>query len=88
MWFVIIPFYLRFCRICLPLSCNSKLGGRSSPDGWSDGMLRDTMYRLGDDGDNITVEVNNVLVQKKIHNVFGVIKGYVDAGTVLCFTGL
>uniref|UniRef100_A0A671R8E3 Transferrin receptor protein 1 n=1 Tax=Sinocyclocheilus anshuiensis TaxID=1608454 RepID=A0A671R8E3_9TELE len=57
----------------------SKLGGRTSPDGWSDGMLRDTMYRLGDDGDIITVEVNNVLIQKKIHNVFGVIKGYMDA---------
>uniref|UniRef100_A0A671S8H8 Transferrin receptor protein 1 n=1 Tax=Sinocyclocheilus anshuiensis TaxID=1608454 RepID=A0A671S8H8_9TELE len=56
----------------------SKLGGRTSSDGWSDGMLRDTMYKLGDDGDNITVEVKNVLVQKKIHNVFGVIKGYTD----------
>uniref|UniRef100_A0A8C1XCY6 Transferrin receptor protein 1 n=1 Tax=Cyprinus carpio TaxID=7962 RepID=A0A8C1XCY6_CYPCA len=29
--------------------------------------------------DIITVEVNNVLIQKKIHNVFGVIKGYMDA---------
>uniref|UniRef100_A0A8C1XI06 Transferrin receptor protein 1 n=1 Tax=Cyprinus carpio TaxID=7962 RepID=A0A8C1XI06_CYPCA len=57
----------------------SKLGGRTSPDGWSDGMLRDTMYSLGDEGDIITVEVNNVLIQKKIHNVFGVIKGYMDA---------
>uniref|UniRef100_A0A672NX80 Transferrin receptor protein 1 n=1 Tax=Sinocyclocheilus grahami TaxID=75366 RepID=A0A672NX80_SINGR len=56
----------------------SKLGGRTSTDGWSDGMLRDTMYKLGDDGDNITVEVKNVLIQKKIHNVFGVIKGYTD----------
>lgn len=56
----------------------SKLGGRTSPDGWSDGMLRDTMYKLGDDGDIITVEVKNVLIQKKIHNVFGVIKGYTD----------
>lgn len=55
----------------------SKLGGRTLPDGWSDRMLWDT--RLGDEGDNITVEVNNVLVQKKIHNVFGVIKGYLDA---------
>uniref|UniRef100_A0A8C1RJ02 Transferrin receptor protein 1 n=1 Tax=Cyprinus carpio TaxID=7962 RepID=A0A8C1RJ02_CYPCA len=56
----------------------SKLGGRTSPDDWSDGMLRDTMYKLGDDGDIITVEVKNVLIQKKIHNVFGVIKGYMD----------
>lgn len=50
-------------------------------------MLRDTMYKLGDDSDNITVVVSNSLVEKKIHNVFGVIKGYTDAGTVLCYTG-
>ncbi|CAM4596082.1 unnamed protein product [Leuciscus chuanchicus] len=55
----------------------SKLGGRTLPDGWNDGMLWDT--RLGNEDDNITVEVNNVLVQRKIHNVFGVIKGYMDA---------
>ncbi|MEQ2196548.1 hypothetical protein XENOCAPTIV_002855 [Xenoophorus captivus] len=29
--------------------------------------------------DTITVEVNNVLAEKKIHNVFGVIKGFVDS---------
>ncbi|TRY68198.1 hypothetical protein DNTS_025756 [Danionella cerebrum] len=57
----------------------SKLGGRNSPDGWSDGMLRDTLYKLGDENDIIKVEVNNVLIQKKIHNVFGVIKGFMDA---------
>lgn len=57
----------------------SKLGRPTSVDGWSDGMRWDTMFRLGDDNDNITVEVKNVLVQKKIHNVFGVIKGYLDA---------
>uniref|UniRef100_A0A671S776 Transferrin receptor protein 1 n=1 Tax=Sinocyclocheilus anshuiensis TaxID=1608454 RepID=A0A671S776_9TELE len=51
---------------------------RQATEIMSDGMLRDTMYKLGDDGDNITVEVKNVLVQKKIHNVFGVIKGYTD----------
>ncbi|KAI7810117.1 transferrin receptor 1a [Triplophysa rosa] len=55
-----------------------KMGGQDSRD-WSDGLLRDVLYRLGDDGDVITVEVNNVLTEKKIHNVFGVIKGYVDA---------
>uniref|UniRef100_A0A673JUN6 Transferrin receptor protein 1 n=1 Tax=Sinocyclocheilus rhinocerous TaxID=307959 RepID=A0A673JUN6_9TELE len=51
---------------------------RQATEIMSDGMLRDTMYKLGDDGDNITVEVKNVLIQKKIHNVFGVIKGYMD----------
>ncbi|XP_026148445.1 transferrin receptor 1b isoform X2 [Mastacembelus armatus] len=34
-------------------------------------------YRLGGT-ENITVEVNNVLVTRKIHNVFGVIKGFTD----------
>lgn len=55
------------------------MGGQDSRE-WSDGLLRDVLYRLGDDGDVITVEVSNVLTEKKIHNVFGVIKGYVDAG--------
>ncbi|KAM3593197.1 uncharacterized protein V6R79_007719 [Siganus canaliculatus] len=34
-------------------------------------------YSLGG-SENITVEVNNVLVNKEIHNVFGVIKGFTD----------
>ncbi|XP_076617818.1 transferrin receptor 1b [Chaetodon auriga] len=34
-------------------------------------------YRLGG-SENITVEVNNVLVNREIHNVFGVIKGFTD----------
>lgn len=55
------------------------MGGLDSRE-WSDGLLRDVLYKLGDDGDVIKVEVNNVLTEKKIHNVFGVIKGYVDAG--------
>lgn len=42
------------------------------------------MNRLGDESDLITLEVNNVLVEKEIHNVFGVIKGFVDAGTTKC----
>ena len=40
--------------------------------------------RLGDENDVITVEVNNVLTEKKINNVFGVIKGFVDAGKIRC----
>ncbi|KAL7850974.1 hypothetical protein AOLI_G00213300 [Acnodon oligacanthus] len=54
-------------------------GGRDSPRGWGDGGLRDVAYKLGSDSDLIAVEVNNVLTEKKIHNVFGVIKGFVDA---------
>ncbi|KAJ0059133.1 hypothetical protein NL108_008559 [Boleophthalmus pectinirostris] len=35
--------------------------------------------KLGGESDLITVEVNNMLTEKKITNVFGVIKGFVDA---------
>lgn len=61
------------------------MGGQVSHD-WSDGLLRDVNYNLGDDGDVITVEVNNALTEKKIHNVFGVIKGYVDEGILSHYT--
>ncbi|XP_067310451.1 transferrin receptor 1a [Pseudorasbora parva] len=57
----------------------SKLGGRTLPNGWRDRSLGGNVYNLGGNDDNITVEVNNVLIQKRIHNVFGVIKGYTDA---------
>ncbi|XP_030607288.1 transferrin receptor protein 1-like [Archocentrus centrarchus] len=50
-----------------------QLKGRSQPDDW------EGMNRLGDESDVITVEVNNVFTEKKINNVFGVIKGFVDA---------
>ncbi|KAK5849960.1 hypothetical protein PBY51_014252 [Eleginops maclovinus] len=41
------------------------------------GSLLSVEYKLGG-SKNITVEVNNVLVDKEIHNVFGVIKGFID----------
>ncbi|XP_039982271.1 transferrin receptor 1b [Xiphias gladius] len=41
------------------------------------GGFRSVSYRLGGI-ENITVEVNNVLVNREIHNVFGVIKGFSD----------
>uniref|UniRef100_A0A3P9BPI7 Transferrin receptor protein 1 n=1 Tax=Maylandia zebra TaxID=106582 RepID=A0A3P9BPI7_9CICH len=50
-----------------------QLGGRTQPNGWG------SINRLGDESDVITVEVNNVLTEKRINNVFGVIKGFVDA---------
>ena len=46
------------------------------PNKWRD------VIRLGDN-DVVTVEVNNVLVEKKIHNILGVIKGLVDPGLSL-----
>ncbi|TNN81464.1 Transferrin receptor protein 1 [Liparis tanakae] len=51
----------------------NKLGGQIEPESWGG------RYQLGDQSDVITVEVNNVLIEKKINNVFGVIKGSVDA---------
>uniref|UniRef100_A0AAQ5XMU7 Transferrin receptor protein 1 n=1 Tax=Amphiprion ocellaris TaxID=80972 RepID=A0AAQ5XMU7_AMPOC len=50
-----------------------QLSGQNLPEGW------EGFNRLGDESDTITLEVNNVLAEKKIHNVFGVIKGFVDA---------
>uniref|UniRef100_A0A8C2Z6H9 Transferrin receptor 1b n=1 Tax=Cyclopterus lumpus TaxID=8103 RepID=A0A8C2Z6H9_CYCLU len=41
------------------------------------GGLASVSYSLGGVG-NVTVEVNNVLVNTEIHNVFGVIKGFTD----------
>uniref|UniRef100_A0A8C5GR91 Transferrin receptor protein 1 n=1 Tax=Gouania willdenowi TaxID=441366 RepID=A0A8C5GR91_GOUWI len=50
-----------------------QLGGQTLPEGWKG------FHKLGDVNDSIVVEVNNILTQKKIINVFGVIKGFVDA---------
>lgn len=50
-----------------------QLGGPAMPQSW------EGYNKLGDESDTITVEVNNVLTEKKIHNVFGVIKGFVDS---------
>lgn len=54
-----------------------QLGGQIEPESWGG------QYQLGDQSDIITVEVNNVLIEKKINNVFGVIKGFVDAGKIM-----
>lgn len=40
---------------------------------------------LGDENDVITLDVNNVLTEKKIHNVFGVIQGFVEPGMISVF---
>ncbi|XP_030015876.1 transferrin receptor protein 1-like isoform X1 [Sphaeramia orbicularis] len=50
-----------------------QLQGPEAPSRWG------SLSRLGSEDDVITVEVNNILVERKISNVFGVIKGYVDA---------
>ncbi|XP_051543276.1 transferrin receptor protein 1-like [Myxocyprinus asiaticus] len=53
-----------------------KMGGS---DARSSFMGRFSNYKLGNETDMVTVEVNNNLIDTKIHNVFGVIKGFVDA---------
>ncbi|XP_071383486.1 transferrin receptor protein 1-like [Centroberyx affinis] len=50
-----------------------QLGGQSVPGEWGG------IGKLGDENDLATVEVNNVVTEKKITNVFGVIKGFVDS---------
>lgn len=42
-------------------------------------------YKFGDESNKVAVSINNKLVDTKIHNVFGVIKGYVDPGEFLHF---
>lgn len=59
---------------CYCLLSRSQLGGQTQPGEWGG------FNRLGDENDVITVDVNNVLKEKKINNVFGMIKGFVDAG--------
>ncbi|XP_054452362.1 transferrin receptor protein 1-like isoform X2 [Anoplopoma fimbria] len=49
-----------------------QMGGLSEPEAWGGS------YKLGEESDTIVVEVNNVLTEKRINNVFGVIKGFVD----------
>lgn len=54
------------------------MGGNSTPSNFQGGLSN---YKLGSETDPLlTVEVNNELVDTKIHNVFGVIKGLIDAG--------
>lgn len=52
-----------------------KMGGEVAPDSFKGLFSR---YNLGNESNRVTIEVNNNLADTKIHNVFGVIKGYVD----------
>ncbi|KAA0704624.1 Transferrin receptor protein 1 [Triplophysa tibetana] len=55
----------------------NKMGGNSAPESLQ-GFLHN--YKLRNETDPLlTVEVNNELKDTKIHNVFGVIKGLIDA---------
>ncbi|KAM7369674.1 hypothetical protein PAMP_010978 [Pampus punctatissimus] len=55
-----------------------KIGGpKADASSGFKGGISSVSYSLGGSED-ITVEVNNVLVNRQIHNVFGVIKGFTD----------
>ena len=46
-------------------------------------------YTLGGaSSEDVTVEVNNVLQDTEIHNVFGVIKGFTEPGTCVTPAGI
>ncbi|TDH06268.1 hypothetical protein EPR50_G00129280 [Perca flavescens] len=57
----------------MAMSILRQLGGQDVPALWGD------VKKLGEESDLITVDVKNILTEKKINNVFGVIKGFVDA---------
>ncbi|XP_057713092.1 transferrin receptor 1a [Corythoichthys intestinalis] len=50
-----------------------QLEGENAPKVWG------VFHKLGSERDVISVEVKNVLSERKINNVFGVIEGFVDA---------
>uniref|UniRef100_A0A9J8AU17 Transferrin receptor 1b n=2 Tax=Cyprinus carpio TaxID=7962 RepID=A0A9J8AU17_CYPCA len=52
-----------------------KMGGEDAPARFKGDF---PTYKVGSESDKVTVAVNNNLADTKIHNVFGVIKGYVD----------
>lgn len=56
------------------------MGGNSAPGHFKGGF---PSYNLGSEADKVAVSVNNYLTDTKIHNVFGVIEGYVDRGQFL-----
>lgn len=69
--------------------CSFRKIGGPEPDETSGfkGGFKQASYRLGG-VENITVEVNNKLVNKEIHNVFGVIKGFDDPGKTKLLFGV
>lgn len=69
--------------------CSFRKIGGPEPDETSGfkGGFKEVSYRLGG-VENITLEVNNKLVNKEIHNVFGVIKGFDDPGKTKLLFGV
>ncbi|XP_061696212.1 transferrin receptor 1a isoform X2 [Syngnathoides biaculeatus] len=63
-----------------PRTASGILGRLEGPNAQPDWGV---FHKLGSENDLVTVEVNNVLTEKKINNVFGVIEGFVDADRYL-----
>lgn len=59
------------------------MGGKEAPESFKGALDGLSKYTLGGEGDQVSVTVNNDLVDTKIHNVFGVIKGFIDPGELL-----
>uniref|UniRef100_A0AAR2KBT0 Transferrin receptor protein 1 n=1 Tax=Pygocentrus nattereri TaxID=42514 RepID=A0AAR2KBT0_PYGNA len=62
----------------MALRIHQKMGGNDAPENFKGNLKGISRYRLGGDGDTMTVTVNNVLVDTKIHNIFGVLNGFID----------
>ncbi|KAI4893601.1 hypothetical protein NFI96_026848, partial [Prochilodus magdalenae] len=62
----------------MALKIHQKMKGKDAPTSFKGTLKGLSKYVLGGDGDVVSVTVNNVQVDTKIHNVFGVIKGFVD----------
>ncbi|KAL7840639.1 hypothetical protein AOLI_G00259620 [Acnodon oligacanthus] len=62
----------------MALKIHQKMQGKDAPENFKGKLKGIGRYRLGGDGDTMTLTVNNVPVDTKIDNVFGVIKGFID----------
>ncbi|XP_072546374.1 transferrin receptor 1b [Salminus brasiliensis] len=62
----------------MALKIHKKLGGKAAPENFKGNLRGLAKYNLGGENGLVNVTVNNVQTDTKIHNVFGVIKGFVD----------
>lgn len=72
--------------VSLMFNANSLLNdrqmkGKDAPENFK-GTLQGVRYTLGGQT-NVSVTVNNVLIDTKIYNMFGIIKGFMDPGEEL-----
>ncbi|KAK1806505.1 hypothetical protein P4O66_005014 [Electrophorus voltai] len=57
---------------------HKKMGGKDAPVNFKGKLIDFDSYKLGDSNNIVKVVVKNNEVDTRIHNVFGVIKGFVD----------